>query len=156
MSWHLSPSNRNGHHPQPDGHLQDRRAPSLLCAPQRCDLACSRILAAIPTPCGVLLSESQDGDQGRVSRAASAVTVSRSRAGGEGSPGQGSASTGGHLGTAHRQQPRRVLGAGMVHGERDGCWQCGGWGAQCANAGCYDRSICWLLVCLLFNFFLIQ
>lgn len=96
------------------------------------------------------------------------VTASRSRATGRGSRGQRSAMhMGGHPGTAHR--------AGTVHraaaaAQRDargwhGPWGAGlgagsraraaraGWGVQRADAGCYNRSICWLLVFLLFNFF---
>lgn len=77
----------------------------------------------------------------------------RSPAGGEGSPGQVQPARVGTRAPATAPQGARGW---MVHGVWDGCWQCGGWGAQCADAGCYDRSICWLLVCLLFNFFLIQ
>lgn len=50
MSQYVSPPDRNAYHLQPDGHLQEQRAPSLIHAPQRCVLARSRILAAIPTP----------------------------------------------------------------------------------------------------------
>lgn len=72
---------------------------------------------------------------------------------GRGQPRAGPASTGGHRapGTA----PQGARGC-VLPGVWDGCRHCGGWGARCADAGCYDHSICWLLVCLLFNFFLIQ
>lgn len=106
-----------------------------------------------PSRVRALLSEPQDGDQPRVSRAAGVATVSRSRAGREGSPGQ-LCQRGWARGTTHSPaHPAQCWGA---HGLWDGCWQRAGWGAQRADAGRYDRSICWLLVCLLFNFFLIQ
>lgn len=153
MSWHVFPANRNAHHAQPDGHLQGRRAPSPLRARSAAPWHAPGSWQPSQRRVRALLPEPQDGDQPRVSRAAGVATVSRSRAGREGSPGQ-LCQRGRAPGTTHSPaRPARCWGA---HGLWDGCWQRAGWGAQRADAGRYDRSICCLLVCLLFNFFLIQ
>lgn len=160
---HTSPPDGNARHPQTDGHPQGQRAPSLLHAPRCCVLARSRILAVIPTPraCPPVKSYRMEINRGFLEQPAwrqppGAVLW------GEGSPGQRSARhVGGHPGTVHQPPTGAQQDARGWHGP----WGAGpgagsgpqparsGWGVQHADAGCYDGSICWLLVCLLFNFF---